>query len=71
MVTTATLEDHLAAQGVDAARLYSRGARVQKRAATAVDNPKAPTEFVAVRVESTAEPTPVSRTLAAKQLRGN
>jgi hypothetical protein len=57
-VTTATLEHHLAAQGVDAAGLYSRGARVQRRPAAAGVSPKDSTEFLAVRVESAAEPTP-------------
>ena len=35
-LTTATLGDHLAAQGVETNELYSRGARVRKRE-TAVD----------------------------------
>jgi hypothetical protein len=62
-VTTATLEDHLAARGVDTAGLYSRGARVQRRVAAAADIRNEPTEFVAVRVESPAEPTPEPRRL--------
>jgi len=57
-VTTATLQDHLTAQGGSATELYSRGARVQKRAA---DPPTGATTFVAVRVEPTADPTPPAR----------
>ena len=50
-LTTATLGDHLAAQGVEAYELYSRGARVRKRD-TSVDANRvvAPTEFLAVKV---------------------
>jgi hypothetical protein len=57
-VTTLTLREHLTAQGGDATELYSRGARVQKRAA---DAPVEPTTFVAVRVEPTPEPPPTAR----------
>jgi hypothetical protein len=58
-----TLRDHLAAQGADATGLFSRGARVQKRAAPAADNPIEPAAFVAVRVEPTPELTPAVRNL--------
>lgn len=54
-MTTVTLRDHLAAQGGDASGLFSRGARVQKRAAPAADTQVEPTTFVAVRVEPTSE----------------
>ena len=61
-LTTATLGDHLAAQGVEANELYSRGARVRKRE-TAVDanSVVAPTEFLAVKVVTPSEPVPTSR----------
>lgn len=59
-MTTVTLRDHLAAQGADATGFYSRGARVQKRAAPTADSPNEPRTFVAVRVEPTPEPTPAA-----------
>jgi hypothetical protein len=71
LTTTATLEDHLAAQGVDTAGLYSRGARVQRRAAAAPDHPKVSTEFVAVRLEAAAEHTPTSRGPLCRITHGN
>ena len=50
---TTTLGDHLAAQGVGATGLYSRGARVSKRVAPipATSTADEPTEFVPVRIE--------------------
>jgi len=70
-VTTATLEDHLAAQGVDAAGLYSRGARVQRRAAAATDHLKEPTEFVPVRVEAAAAAASAPRGPLCRITHGN
>src|SRR6266702_5027058 len=62
-LTTATLGDHLAAQGLEASELYSRGARVRKRE-TAVDanSVAAPTEFLAVKVVTPPESVPTPRT---------
>jgi hypothetical protein len=62
-LTTATLGDHLAAQGVETNELYSRGARVRKRE-TAVDanSVVAPTEFLAVKVVTPQESVPTPRT---------
>jgi hypothetical protein len=54
VTTTVTLGDHLTAQGVDATGLYSRGARVTKRATPATGKESEPTEFVPVRVEPAA-----------------
>ena len=54
-MTTATLRDHLAAQGGDA-EAYVRGARVQRRAAAGSDNVSEAVAFVPVRVEPTAQP---------------
>jgi hypothetical protein len=56
MVTTATLRDHLAAQGAEAAELFKRGAKVQKREPAAGSLVGERTEFVAVRVEPATEP---------------
>ncbi len=58
-LTTATLGDHLAAQGLEATELYSRGARVRKRE-TAVDanSVVARTEFLAVKVVTPPESAP-------------
>jgi hypothetical protein len=62
-LTTATLGDHLAAQGVETNELYSRGARVRKRE-TAVDANRvvAPPEFLAVKVVTPPESVPPPRT---------
>ena len=62
-LTTATLGDHLAAQGLETNALYSRGARVRKRE-TAVDanSVVAPTEFLAVEVVTPRESVPTPRT---------
>ncbi len=47
---TATLGDHLAAQGMEANELYGRGARVRKRETTIDANSvAAPTEFFPVK----------------------
>lgn len=63
-LTTATLGDHLGAQGMEANDLYSRGARIRKRE-TAVDasSVAAPTEFLAVKcaiVQETLKEGPFS-----------
>jgi hypothetical protein len=59
-LTTATLGDHLAAQGVETTELYSRGARVRKRdTPVEVNGPGAATEFLAVKVVTSSEPEPV------------
>jgi hypothetical protein len=58
-VTTATLRDHLAAQGLETSELYSRGARLRKREpATDGNDTPAPTEFLAVRVVTPPESAP-------------
>ena len=61
-MTTATLGDHLAAQGIETNELYSRGARVRKRevAAEAKDATTA-TEFLAVKVVPPPESAPRPR----------
>jgi hypothetical protein len=62
-LTTATLGDHLAAQGVETNELYSRGARVRKReAAVDASIAVAPTEFLAVKVVTPPESVPTPRT---------
>ncbi len=53
-MTSATLRDHLVAQGSDA-ETYIRGARVHKRAGASAEKTEA-TEFMPVRVESTPQP---------------
>jgi hypothetical protein len=50
-LTTATLGDHLAAQGVETNELYSRGARIRKReTAVGPNSAAAPHEFLTVKV---------------------
>ena len=62
-LTTATLGEHLASQGVETNESYSRGARVRKRK-TAVDANSllAPTEFLAVKVVTPPESVTTPRT---------
>jgi hypothetical protein len=55
-LTTATLGDHLVAQGMETNELYSRGARVRRREAAAqATDTVAATEFLAVKVVAPAE----------------
>src|SRR5438552_5268463 len=62
-LATATLGNHLAAQGVETNELYSRGARVRKREAVPDTNSVvAPTEFHAVKVVTPPESVPTPRT---------
>jgi hypothetical protein len=61
-LTTATLGDHLAAQGMEANELYNRGARVRKReAAVDANSVVTPTEFLAVKVVTPPESVPTPR----------
>jgi hypothetical protein len=61
-LTTATLGDHLAAQGMETNELFSRGARVRKREAAAVASDAATTtEFLAVKVVTPPESAPRPR----------
>lgn len=62
-MTTATLGDHLVAQGMESNELYSRGARVRRRdTAVAVTDAAAATEFLAVKVVTPPESVPAPRT---------
>ena len=62
-LTTATLGDHLAAQGVEANEFYSRGGRIRKReAAVDANSVVAPTEFLAEKVVTLVESVPTPRT---------
>jgi hypothetical protein len=62
-LTTATLGDHLAAQGMETNELYSRGARLRKREATAeAKDATTATEFLAVKVVTPPESVTTPRT---------
>jgi hypothetical protein len=61
-LTTATLGDHLTAQGIETNELYSRGARVRKREATAeAKDATTATEFLAVKIVTPPEAAPKPR----------
>lgn len=61
-LTTATLGDHFATQGLETSELYSRGARVRKRdPAVDVNGTAAPTEFLAVKVVTPSQSVPRPR----------
>jgi hypothetical protein len=58
-LTTATLGDHLAAQGLEKDELYSRGARVRKRDLPVVESDAVQaTEFLAVKILTPSESAP-------------
>ncbi len=60
-LTTATLGDHMAAQGLETREFYNRGARVRKRETAADANSAAvTTEFLAVKVAAPAELVPLA-----------
>ncbi len=61
-MTTATLGDHLAAQGIETNELYSRGARLRKREAPAeAKDATTATEFLAVKLVTPPESAPKPR----------
>jgi hypothetical protein len=70
-VATATLGDHLVAQGLETNEIFSRGARVRKHETeAATKDVVGSTEFLAVNVFTPAEPLPVRTSLCRVTCRG-